>query len=191
MPRCLCTDCGVKNCSKKKIPKRRVIGKKNRVTGKYAENKLYALFNEWGIGIEKTFCSGSKKELAHEFGDKFSGDFNIKGLVNKNIKIENKKKLYSVFKRYYELTNQKICHIEGFCYLVPQDMFEDMLIRKVRHSHYDIADEKFKVLHNFFDQDNADIVTLISPKPESNRYLNFIFCVSEDLYKILSNKIGD
>lgn len=146
------------------------------------------MFNEYGISIEKTFASGSKKELAKEFGDKFSGDFNIQGLVNGNIKIENKKKLYKVFKRFYDLTSKGICHIKGFCYLIPQVTFKDIMLNNGKHGHYDVEDDKFVTLHNFFNQDNADMVTLISPRTDSNRYLDFIFCVSEDLYDKLIKK---
>lgn len=181
----------MKSCSRNKTLKKRIIGKKNRATGKYAENKLFALFNDWNIPIDKTFASGSKKELAKEFGDKFSGDFNIQGLLNHNIKIENKKKQYSSFKRFYELTEKGICHIHGFCYLIPQAIFEEIILHKTMHSSIDVEDKQFKVLHNFFNQDNADIVSLISPKTGSNRYLDFIFCVTENLYEELLNDRRD
>lgn len=183
--KCLCSECTFKSCSRNKTLKRRVIGKKNRTSGRYAENKLFALFGDWGIEIDKTFCSGSKKELAEEFGDKFSGDFNTKGLIGSNVKIENKKKKYETFKRYYELTSNGICHIKGFCYLVPQYIFVDIVKHKTRYSFSEVEDYKYKTLHDFFNQDNAEIVTLISPKPDSNRYLDFIFCVKEDLYEKL------
>jgi Mg2+ and Co2+ transporter CorA len=95
-----------------------------------------------------------------------------------------------VFKRYYELTDKGICHIKGFCYLIPQLYFEDIILHGTRHKYYDVEDEKFKVLKNFFAQDNSDIVTLISPREDSNRYLDFIFCVTESMYEKLLNRKG-
>ena len=49
----------------------------------------------------------------------------------------------------------------------------------------EIDDKQFKGLHNFFKQDNADIVTLISPNNKGTRYLDFIFCFKETTYKKL------
>ena len=183
--KCLCSKCTVTNCDRKEVSKRRAIGKRNRNTGRYAEKKLFALFNDWNIPIDKTFASGSKKELAEEFGDKFSGDFNIQGLIDQNIKIENKKKQYKAFKRYYELVKFGIVHIKGFCYLIPQAMFQDVILHQVRHSVIEIEEKQFKVLRSFFEQDNAEIVSMISPSPDSNRYLDFIFAVREDIYEKL------
>ena len=40
-----------------------------------------------------------------------------------------------------------------------------------------------KALHDFFEQDNADIVTIISPDDNSNRYLDFLFCIKENIFK--------
>ena len=175
----------MKNCPRKKINKRRIIGKKNRATGRYAENKLLALFTEWELPIEKTFASGSKKELAKEFGDKFSGDFNIQGLLDENIKIENKKKQYNVFKRFYDLTENGICYIKDFCFLIPQELFKDVIVHGIAHSYSEIENNKFKVLENFFAQDNAEIVSMISPRPNSNRYMNFVFAVKKETYEKL------
>lgn len=183
--KCLCSQCTVTKCDRKEVSKRRAIGKRNRNTGRYAEKKLFALFNDWNIPIDKTFASGSKKELAKEFGDKFSGDFNIQGLIDQNIKIENKKKQYKMFKRFYELTQFGIIHIKGFCYLISQAIFQDIILHKTRHTVLEIENKNFKVLENFFAQDNAEIVSMISPSPDSNRYLDFVFAVKEDIYNKL------
>ena len=46
-----------------------------------------------------------------------------------------------------------------------------------------LEDTGNKALHDFFEQDNADIVTIISPDDNSNRYLDFLFCIKENIFK--------
>lgn len=191
---CLCQQCTVKNCDKKKNLKRRVQGKKNRSTGYYAEKKLLKLFTDWNIPISQTMASGRLKNVTNKVKQKylFSGDFYCDNLIKgKRLKIENKKRVYSIFKRYYTLTDNQICHIENLCYLVNQDTLKQIIDGKeIVDKMISIEDKKFKMLHTFFEQDNADIVSMISPSEDSNRYMNFIFAIKENVFKRLLKERG-
>ena len=191
---CLCSQCTVKNCDKKKSLKRRVQGKKNRSTGYYAEKKLLKLFTDWNIPISQTVASGRLKNVSNKVKQKylFSGDFYCDNLVKgKRLKIENKKRVYSVFKRYYTLTENQIYHIKNLCYLVSQDTLKHIIDGKeIVDKITDNEDKQFKMLHTFFEQDNADIVSMISPSEDSNRYMNFIFAIKENIFKRLIKERG-
>lgn len=187
--KCLCSECQVISCDKKKNLAKKKQGKTNRNTGRYAENKLLDLFKEWGISIEKTVASGQLKEVASRLKNQkylFSGDFYTSDLIKGiRLKIENKKRQYSDFRKYYLLSDLDICHIKGFCYLVSQKELKAILDKENKQKVIEIDDKQFKGLHNFFEQDNADIVTLISPNAKGTRYLDFIFCFKENTYKKL------
>lgn len=191
---CLCQQCTVKNCDKKKNLKRRVQGKKNRSTGYYTEKKLLKLFTDWNIPISQTVASGRLKNVTNKVKQKylFSGDFYCDSLIKgKRLKIENKKRVYSIFKRYYALTDNQICHIENLCYLVNQDTLKRIIDnQELVDEIVSIEDKQFKVLHSFFEQDNADIVSMISPYEDSNRYMNFIFGIKENVFKKLLKERG-
>lgn len=191
--KCLCEQCQVKDCDKKKNLAKRKQGKTNRNTGRYCENKLLKLFKEWDIPIEKTVASGQLKEVASRLKNQkylFSGDFYTTGLIKgSRLKIENKKRCYSDFRKYYLLTDYDICHIKGFCYLVSQAELKRILDKENNQRVIEVEDKKHKGLHNFFEQDNADIVTLISPNKEDTRYLDFIFCFKENIYKKLIEQV--
>lgn len=191
--KCLCEQCQVKDCDKKKSLAKRKQGKTNRNTGRYCENKLFKLFKEWGIPIEKTVASGQLKEVANRLKNQkylFSGDFYTTGLIKgSRLKIETKKRDYSVFRKYYLLCDLDICHIKGFCYLVSQKELKAILNKENKQKVIEIDDKLNKGLHNFFEQDNADIVTLITPNSNGTRYLDFIFCFKENTYKKLIEQV--
>lgn len=191
---CLCQQCTVKNCDKKKNLTRRVQGKKNRSTGYYAEKKLLKLFTDWNISISQTVASGRLKNVTNKVKQKylFTGDFYTDDLVKgKRLKIENKKRAYNIFKRYYALTDNQICHIDNLCYLVSQDTLMHIIDgQELVDKMIDIEDKQFKMLHSFFEQDNADIVSMISPNKDSNRYMNFIFAIKENVFKRLIKERG-
>ena len=188
MARCLCSECQVTTCDKKKNLAKRKQGKTNCNTGRYAENKLLKLFKEWGIHIEKTVASGALKQVESRVSKNqkylFSGDFFTTGLIKgQKLKIENKKRQYVDFRKYYMLTDYDIGYIKDFCYLVSQAELKRILDGENEHKVITVEDKKHQGLHNFFNQDNADIVTLIATNKEGTRYLDFIFCFKEDIYK--------
>lgn len=188
--KCLCGKCTVKHCDKKINLAKRLQGKKNRNSGRYAEKKLKALFGKWDIKIEPTISSGSLKQVTGKVKNQkylFSGDFYSSDIIKgTRLKIECKKKQYSVFKRYYELVNEyDSVWIKGFCILINQDNFKDLINKALISNPYCVEDKQFKGLHKFFDQDNADMVAMISPNPDTNRYNDFIFAIKENLFKKL------
>lgn len=192
--KCLCSECQVKTCDKKKNLAKRKQGKTNRNTGRYAENKLLELFKEWDIPIEKTVASGQLKSVSSRVKQKylFTGDFFTSGLIkDKRLKIENKKRQYSDFRKYYLLSDLDICHIKGFCYLVSQKELKAILNKENNQKVIEIEDVKHKGLHDFFNQDDADIVTLISTNSKGTRYLDFIFCFKENIYEKLIEQMKE
>lgn len=191
---CLCNQCTVKSCKMKKTLKKRVIGKRNRNTGRYAEQKLLKLFQSWNININQTIASGSLKQVTNRLSDKdkdlFVSDFYTKDLIkDKVIRIENKKRQYKVFKKYYEQTTDKILLIKNFCYILGQNDFKTLLDGKINQHLEVIEDKNHKLLHDFFKQDNAQIVSLISPDESSNRYKDFLFCIDIKTYNKIMKEV--
>lgn len=180
---CLCNQCTVKSCKMKKTLKKRVIGKKNRNTGRYTEQKLLKLFQLWNINIHQTIASGSLKQVTNRLSNKdkdlFISDFYVDDLVKGEvIRIENKKRQYKVFKKFYEkIDNNKVLLIKNFCYILSQSDFKELLDGNINQHLEVIEDKNNKLLHDFFKQDNAQIVSLISPDELSNRYKEFLFCI--------------
>lgn len=193
MPRtkCLCDQCKVTKCDKKKNLVKRKQGKTNRNTGRYAEK----LFQKWcdtnGIYAYPTIMSGKHKELADQIGEKqymFSGDFHIEGITKERLKVEVKKRQISLLRKYYVATNYgDIVKVGKFCVLVSANTLLDIVRRHGNHSFVHIEDTKHAMLHNFFDQDNADIVAMIA-KGENGKYLDFVFAISSQTFnKVLKN----
>lgn len=185
---CLCSECTESNCEKKKSLQKSKQGKRNRNTGRYIEDKLLKLLKWWNLPAEKTIASGSMKVVSNRLKSQkylFSGDLYTTGIIKgKRIKIESKKRLYRLFKKYYEITNtNNIVHYNGLCYIMQQNEFYDLIRGNKALIITELDDRQNKSLHDYFNQDNADIVTLISPDENSNKYLPFIFCLTEDLFK--------
>ena len=154
----------------------------------YIEDKLLKLLKSWDLPAEKTIASGSMKNVSTRVKGQeylFTSDLYTEGIVKSNrVRIESKKRTYNAFKKYYELVNDcySYLHIKNFCYIFNQSAFYNL----IKGKHYGIGadkdDKQHKSLHNFFDQDNSGIVTLISPDPNSNKYLPFLFCITEELF---------
>ena len=185
---CLCPKCTVKNCDKKKKLQHRLTGKRNRNSGRYAELKLLKLFEKWGIEVHRTIASGQLKSIADIIDTQkelFISDFYSDDIVKgQTIRIENKKRQYKVFKKYYEKCDKTILYIKEFCYIMTQDTFTNILTSNNWSLDFTVLDDTGnKALHDFFEQDNADIVTIISPDDNSNRYLDFLFCIKENIFK--------
>ena len=191
---CLCNQCTVKSCKMKKTLTKRVLGKRNRNTGRYAEQKLLKLFQSWNININQTIASGSLKQVTNRLlkkdKDLFVSDFYTEDIIKGEvIRIENKKRQYKIFKKYYCQTDDKILLIRNFCYIVNQNDFKALLAKKVNQHLEVIEDKNNKLLHDFFKQDNAQIVSLISPDELSNRYKNFLFCIDIKTYNKLTKEV--
>lgn len=194
--KCLCEQCTVKNCDKKKSLVRRTQGKRNRNAGRYAEQKLQQLFKENNVAINATISSGALKSVAKQVGNqkyKFSGDFySTEILKGTRLKIECKKRQYKLFKRYYSFcADRKIIQYGKFCVLMDANTFFALIKKSLVPNIFPILqlpDRNITNLHKFFEQDNADIVAMISPNEQGNRYLDFIFAVTENTFKKLLNQ---
>lgn len=192
---CICNQCTVRNCKMKKTLKKRTLGKRNRNTGRYAEQKLLKLFQSWNINIHQTIASGSLKQVTNRLSkqdkDLFISDFYTEDLLKGEvIRIENKKRQYKVFKKYYEKTGDKPLIIKDFCMIVNQTEFKNMLDGKFNQPYEVIEDKNNKLLHDFFNQDNAQIVSLISPDDNSSRYKDFLFCIDNKIINKLIKERG-
>ena len=184
--KCLCDECKVTKCDKKKNLVKRKQGKRNRNTGRYAEK----LFQKWcydnNIKATATVMSGKHKELADKVDTKkymFSGDFHIEGLTKERLKVEVKKRQLDLTHKYYAATKcNDVVHIKGFCYVVSADCLIAMTQGRKDFNVVQIEDTKHALLHSFFNQDNADIVAMIS-QGDTNRYLDFVFAIQENVYK--------
>jgi hypothetical protein len=182
---CLCDQCKVTQCDKKKNLVKRKQGKTNRNTGRYAEK----LFQKWcddnNIYAYPTIMSGKHKEIADKVDEKkymFSGDFHIEGITEDRLKVEVKKRQLNLLQRYYSATKfGDVVEIKNFCVLVSADTLLGIVRRHGEYNTAVVEDKKHSMLHGFFNQDNADIVAMIAK--DSNRYLDFVFAIKKDVFK--------
>ena len=109
--------------------------------------------------------------------DALAGDLRV--VINgKTFKIESKVKRNS--QAWYKLlTKADVVHIEGFCYMMMQDTFQAKLLGVSGHTEIAKEDQRFKALHDFFDQDGSELVVV------SRDNMPFIFCVTEESYQTL------
>ena len=138
--------------------------------------------------VEAETASGQLKSIADIIDTQkelFISDFYSDDIVKgQTIRIENKKRQYKVFKKYYEKCDKTIVYIKEFCYIMTQDTFANILTSNNWSLDFTVLEDTGnKALHDFFEQDNADIVTIISPDDNSNRYLDFLFCIKENIFK--------
>lgn len=152
-------------------------GRANKRAGYYYEKQLEKLFTRWGLECWRVPMSGALKK------EGLDGDLRV-SVYGRVRKVENKKR--DNLERFYKLVEgDQAVVIEGFCVLVPQDAFYDLINAKKPGLVVTIPDRQFKGLHGFFDQDNADLVTMVSPhKP-------FIFALSLSLWDELYQSCYD
>lgn len=140
------------------------------MAGRRSEKKVEKLLNSWGYKCERVPLSGAIKS------ERYSGDLRVV-INNKEYKIENKKR--TNFSRIRGLLERgKGVVIEGFCAVVDQETFHAVL-NGIKPDITNIADVNFGYLHKFFEQDNADIVTLDEP------WKDIIFVISLSVWKEL------
>lgn len=145
----------------------------NKRKGYNAEVKLKDLFTKWDLKCWRIPGSGAWKNR----GEDLDSDLRVV-IYDEARKVEVKRR--GQFKRFYNLTNGKTVIIEGFCVLVPQDTLYGMLEAGQKPGVVvTIPDKQFKVLHSYFEQDNADMVAMVSP------YKPFVFALSLPLWKEL------
>lgn len=159
-------------------------GKRNRRSGKRAEKKLHELLEGWGLEVTETVMSGQLKSYAKVFGKNketekmFEGDRWVK-ILGKDRKIENKKR--QDLNRLYKLTSEdKAVYIKDFCVVMSEELFKGLLLGVVPEV-VEIDDKRFSYLHEWFNQDNADMVSMVS------NYKPFMFAVTIDFWEEFIN----
>lgn len=152
-------------------------GRSNRINGKQTEKKCEKLLQSWGLVANRVPMSGALKlvgSVTPGLEDKLAGDLKVT-INGEQYLIESKRKQNS--NTWYKLAENGIVHIEGFCYLLRQDIMHYLVNGGKFEPDVHIKDKGFKALHSFFEQDNADIVTVWQP------WHDYLFFLSEATYK--------
>lgn len=148
-----------------------IRGRANQRAGYASEKRLEKMLKSWGLSCWRTPLSGAIKL------EGLDGDLRV-SIRNRIRKVENKRRVD--LERFYKLIDgDKPVIIDGFAVLVSQDLFYDLVNGKKPNEVTSIPDKQFKVLKSFFNQDNADIVTMVSP------YKPYIFALSLPLWEEL------
>jgi len=124
-------------------------GKRNKYNSYKSEKSIVKKYQKWGFEAERVPLSGALK-------GSLSGD--VKVYINGKWRIHEDKKRSNVESLYERTDNQTIMY-ENFCIMMSEDTFQGLLLGIVPDV-TPMEDKKTKTLHKFFDQDNADIVSI-------------------------------
>jgi len=147
----------------------------------------------WGIPIKSSLLSGKLKSAVQTFGKSAETRQMLESdkwiyLLDDWRMTEVKKRLLQSHASIYKLAEEhEITYIEDFCYLMIEDVFHGLLLGQTYDVH-EIPDKRLKRIHDYFDQDGAQIVAMISPYGEKNRYKPFVFAIVPKLYQELRVK---
>jgi hypothetical protein len=149
----------------KKISDASKRGRANRRNGRRAEKEIEDILNELGLHAIRTPMSGALKcnNLVQELKSHVAGDIRIM-LEDRELIVECKRNIHS--DSWYKLLNEGVIYIEGFCYGLRKQLFEYLVNGVLPEEHIVVKDKKFKKLHDYFDQDNSDIVVVTKPYSE-------------------------
>ena len=156
-------------------------GKSNRRNGRVAERELVKWLEKRGLEANLVPMSGALKSaniikaLANdEMVEKMRGD--IKLTINgETYTVESKRNVNS--DSGYKKAEKGIVHINTLAYLMREDLFMatvngvDLPVSEV------IEDKGFKKIHEYFEQDDSDIVVISRP------YCHRLFFVKEKIYE--------
>lgn len=156
-------------------------GKSNRRNGRVAERELVKWLEKRGLEANLVPMSGALKSaniikaLANdEMVEKMRGD--IKLTINgETYTVESKRNVNS--DTWYKKAEKGIVHINTLAYLMREDLFMatvngvDLPVSEV------IEDKGFKKIHEYFEQDDSDIVVISRP------YCHRLFFVKEKTYE--------
>jgi len=163
------------------------MGIANKRKGKKSEQKLLLHFQRQDLEARIIEGSGAYKKARKD------ADSDLRVVIKgKERKVENKKR--QGFGRLRQLLEKfPILRIKGFCYIMTETLFYELLKAKAiiptsraviyrmdksyKRKIHSVADHQFGWLHKFFEQDNADIVSL------DESYKEFIFCITEPLFE--------
>lgn len=179
---------------RKKSKSRQATGRSNKRKGKESEKKLLLHFQRQNLDARIIEGSGAYKKSK---GEGFDSDLRVT-IKGKERKVENKKygSRVALLNRIRKLIGEKgILYITDFCYIMDENVFYDLLrgvaawssddngnITKVDTEEYsykvrEVADRDYGLLHKFFEQDYADIVSL------DESYRDFLFVLQPSLFK--------
>lgn len=184
----MCRKCKEYNkFERKKSKSRQAIGRSNKRRGKKSEKKLLLHFQRQGFEARIIDGSGAYKKI-REGAD---SDLRVT-IFGVERKVENKKR--QSFERIRKLIGEKkILYITGFCYVMDENIFYDL----VKHSKTvsgnviesesgekyairEVSDRNYGELHKFFEQDYADMVSL------DESYKDFMFALQPSFFDELS-----
>ena len=180
---------------RKKSKSRQATGRSNKRKGKESEKKLLLHFQRQGIPARIIEGSGAYKKSK---GEGFDSDLRVT-ILGKERKVENKKygSRVALLNRIRKLIGEKgILYITGFCYILDENVFYDIVKRKLgvavnargeiiavkcegQNNYHikEVSDRDYGLLHKFFEQDYADVVSL------DESYRDFLFCLQPDFFK--------
>ena len=152
-------------------------GKANRRNGRKAERDVENLLVHMGLDASRTPMSGALKAsgLLPMLKDKLSGDIRIT-YKDQELIVECKRNIHS--DAWYKLLDTGLIHIDGFCYGLRKELFEYLVNGVLPTDEVLVEDQRFKKLHNYFDQDNSDIVVVTRPYHEP------LFFLTEKTYEL-------
>ncbi|KGF47569.1 hypothetical protein HMPREF0872_04025 [Veillonella montpellierensis DNF00314] len=163
-------------------------GKSNRRNGRNAERQLVKWLEKIGLEANLVPMSGALKSnniiaalASDEMVNKMRGDIKVT-IHGITYTIESKRNTSS--NSWYKKAEQGVLHINGFAYLLRQDLFQALINGvDIPVSAY-ATDKGFKIVHTYFNQDNSDIVAISRP------YCDYLFFVKEKVYEELK-KAGE
>lgn len=161
-------------------------GKSNRRNGRNAERELVAWFDKIGLESNLVPMSGALKSaniikaLANdEMVEKMRGDIKVE-INGHKFTVESKRNVNS--DAWYKKAEEGIIHIDGFAYLLRQDLFHALVNGVKLDVVNTIPDKGFKIVHSYFNQDNSDIVVISRP------YCDRLFYLKEETYEKIIRK---
>lgn len=185
---------------RKKSKSRQATGRSNKRKGKESEKKLLLHFQRQNLEARIIEGSGAYKKVR---GEGFDSDLRVT-IRGTERKVENKKygSRVALLNRIRKLIGEKgILHITDFCYIMDENVFYDVvkngkgagtdsngvtrLVYTAENTYKirEVADRDYGLLHKFFEQDYADIVSL------DESYRDFLFVLQPSLFKEIANDI--
>ena len=156
-------------------------GKSNRRNGRVVERELVKWFEKHGLEANLVPMSGALKSaniikaLANdEMVEKMRGDIKLT-IDGETYTVESKRNVNS--DSWYKKAEKGVIHINTLAYLMREDLFMatvngvDIPVSEV------IEDKGFKKIHEYFEQDDSDIVVISRP------YCHRLFFVKEKTYE--------
>lgn len=153
-------------------------GRANRQMGRRAEKDRRAIWESHGIYVSNVPMSGALKSsiVVKDTVIRMSSDNWV--TLNDKIYYEEVKRSAKLKMLYRLLSVHECVHVKDFCYIFRDDAWWRFL-NKVEPEVFDLVDSKFKLLHKWFEQDKADIVSCV------DAHLPWITCITEETYQEL------